>query len=57
MPPLLLAAGYLALCLVLGYLGRHRKMGFWGYFFGAILLSPPMGILLLAASDPKPPRP
>jgi hypothetical protein len=28
-------------------------MGFWGYFFSSLLLTPLMGILLLLASDPK----
>jgi Zn-dependent protease len=53
MPPLVLLFGYLAVCLALGYLGRWRKMGFWGYFFASILLTPPLGLLLLVASDPK----
>jgi len=57
MPPLVLLFGYLVLCLVLGYLGRWRKMGFWGYFFASILLTPPLGLLLLLASDPKKQKP
>ena len=43
----------IAVCLVIGFLGRHRKFGFWGYFFGSILLTPLIGIILLLASDPK----
>ncbi len=43
----------LGLSLILGYLGRHRKMGFWGYFFGSLLLTPLIGVLLVVASDPK----
>jgi hypothetical protein len=53
MPPLVLLFGYLVVCIALGYLGRWRKMGFWGYFFASILLTPPLGLLLLVASDPK----
>ncbi len=44
------------ICLVIGYLGRHRKFGFWGYFFGSIFLTPLIGLLLLLASDPKKPE-
>jgi uncharacterized membrane protein len=40
-------------CLIIGYLGRHRKMGFWGYFFGSILFTPLVGLILVAASGPK----
>jgi len=57
MPPLLLLFGYLVVCLAVGYLGRWRKMGFWGYFFGSVLLTPLLGLLLIAASDPKRPEP
>jgi len=42
-----------AVCLLIGFLGRHRKFGFWGYFFGSLLLTPVIGIVLLLASDPK----
>lgn len=43
----------IAICLVIGFLGRHRKFGFWGYFFGSLLLTPLIGIVLLLGSDPK----
>lgn len=44
---------YFVGCFVVGLLGQNRKMGFWGYFFGSILLSPIIGLLLVLASDPK----
>ena len=40
--------------LIIGFLGMNRKMGFWGYFFSSLLLTPIMGILLVSVSDPKP---
>lgn len=43
----------LFLSLIIGYIGRHRKMGFWGYFFGSLVLTPLIGFLLVIASDPK----
>jgi uncharacterized membrane protein len=43
-----------AASLVIGLMGRNRKMGFWGYFFGSLLLTPVIGLLLVLASDSKP---
>ncbi len=40
--------------LIIGFLGMNRKMGFWGYFFSSLLLTPIIGILLVSVSDPKP---
>lgn len=40
--------------VVIGLMGRNRKMGFWGYFFGSLLLTPVIGLLLVLASDAKP---
>lgn len=42
------------LSFLVAVLGRNRKMGFWGYFFGSILLTPVIGLLLVLASDKKP---
>lgn len=49
-----LAMVYLVFCITLGLLGRNRKLGGWGYFFGSIVLTPVIGLLLLMASDPRP---
>ena len=46
-----------ALSFLVGLLGRRRKFGFWGYFFGSILLTPIVGLLLVMASDPGEPEP
>ncbi len=40
-------------CLVIALAGSKRKMGFWGYLFASLFLSPILGILLLLVSDPK----
>ncbi len=45
---------YLLVCYFVAFVGQRRKLGFWGYFFGSILLTPVIGILLVLASDPKP---
>lgn len=46
---------YIFLSVVIGVLGKNRKFGFWGYFFGSLLLSPVLGLLLLLASDSRKP--
>ena len=42
---------YILLSIIIGLLGKNRKFGFWGYFFGSLLLSPLLGLLLLLASE------
>jgi hypothetical protein len=44
---------YILVCAVIACLGIRRKFGFWGYFFASLLLTPLMGIILIAASDAK----
>lgn len=43
----------IALCsLVIGYLGRRKKLGFWGFFFASLMLTPVFGLLLLVIAGP-----
>lgn len=35
-----------------GWLGRNRRFGFWGYFFCSLALTPIVGVIILLASDP-----
>jgi hypothetical protein len=44
-------AVYIGLAVLMGLLGRRRKLGAWGYFFASILLTPVIGLLLVLASD------
>lgn len=44
----------IALSLIIGYLGRRRKMGFWGLFFGSMFLTPLIGLVILLSSDDVP---
>ncbi len=53
MPPYFILI-YLILSVLLGLVGYNRKFGFWGYFFGSLLLTPFVGLLLVLASDPVP---
>jgi len=44
---------YIILCIVIGVFGANKKFGFWGYFFGSIVLTPVIGIILVLASDKR----
>jgi len=44
---------WLIVSIIIGFIGINRKLGFWGYFFASIALSPILGLLLVFASDPK----
>jgi hypothetical protein len=62
MPHLILAAVlWLVCCLVIAAFGARYRFGFWGYFFGSVILSPLIGLLLLLAAIPPrrvlPPQP
>ena len=41
--------------LAVAFFGANYRFGFWGYFFGSLMLSPIIGFLLLMAAIP--PRP
>lgn len=51
---LMLIVAYVGVCALIGVLGRRKKMGAWGYFFGSLVLTPIIGLLLLAVSDSRP---
>ena len=48
-----LAIGYLALCLVAGFAGRRRRIGFWGFLFASILFTPFISLLFLYLATPR----
>ena len=52
LPIILLVLLYILVAALVGFVGRGRKFGAWGYFFGSILLTPIIGLLLVLASDP-----
>lgn len=39
--------------LIVAFLGRNCRFGFWGNFFASMLLSPLVGLLLVLAAEPK----
>jgi hypothetical protein len=44
---------YFGAALVIALLGTNRTMGFWGYLFASLVLTPIMGLLLLLVSSSK----
>jgi hypothetical protein len=54
LPIVLLVLLYIAVAALIGWIGRGRKFGAWGYFFAGILLTPVISILLVCASDRRP---
>jgi len=54
LPIILMVILYVSVAALVGFIGRRRKFGAWGYFFGSILLTPIIGALLIMASDRRP---
>jgi hypothetical protein len=51
---LLLIAIYLSAAVLVAYLGRRRKWGYWGYLWSSVLFTPLLGLLFVLAADPAP---
>lgn len=43
---------YFLLSLAVGWLGRNRQFGFWGFFLGALFFTPPLVLLIWALTAP-----
>ncbi|MGY8826227.1 MAG: hypothetical protein ACKVJG_20215 [Candidatus Latescibacterota bacterium] len=39
--------------IVVGFIGKNRKFGFWGYLFCSLFFTPLVGAMLVLASDVK----
>ena len=50
---LIFVLSWLTLAILMGALGRHKTMGFWGYFFASIILTPIITLLLVLVSGKK----
>jgi hypothetical protein len=44
---------HILLCAIVGYMGRHRQIGFWGFFVMAMFTLPSTAFLWLAVSTPR----
>lgn len=38
--------------LGIGFFGRNKNLGFWGFFFASLMLTPVFGVLLLIIAGP-----
>lgn len=47
-----LIAVWITASLIIAFMGSKLRFGFWGYLFSSLLLTPIIGILLLAAGYP-----
>ena len=47
---------YVAIALIVGLLGHGRRIGVMGFFILALLLTPPLVLLVLIVTRPKPPH-
>jgi hypothetical protein len=45
---------YVAIALFVGILGHGRRIGVMGFFILALLLTPPLVLLILIVTRPKP---
>lgn len=45
---------YVPVCAIVGFLGRHRSIGFAGVFTSALIVSPIVVALVLLVSSPSP---
>lgn len=48
------ALGWIALSILVGFLGRRRIIGFWGFFIASLLLSPFVVLFILLLTHPSP---
>jgi hypothetical protein len=44
---------YIICCLITGYLGRYRRMGYMGTFLLSVLITPLLMLLILAITGPS----
>ena len=51
-----IAIFWIILCIVIGFLGKDKKIGFAGAFFLSLLLSPLIGLIIVLASSSKAPQ-
>lgn len=43
---------YFLACAAVGFLGRDRRVGFWGFFIMSLFVSPIISVLFLFFSTP-----
>jgi uncharacterized membrane protein len=56
MTHILIIVAWLLGSLIIALCGSKYRFGFWGYFFGSLVLTPIVGFFLLMAAIPPRPR-
>lgn len=46
---------YVALCAMTGVMGRHTRIGFWGFLFLSLLVTPLLPVVAIYLTSPQPP--
>ena len=44
---------YVIVCLLAGFTGTHRRMGFWGTFFLSLIVTPLLVLVVLFITGPS----
>lgn len=44
---------WVALSALVGFLGRNRAFGFWGWFFYSLMVSPIFAFIIVLLASPK----
>jgi hypothetical protein len=44
---------YVIVCLLTGFAGTHRRMGFWGTFFLSLITTPLVVLIVLFITGPS----
>ena len=42
---------YVAVCVLIGYFGKEKRIGFWGNFLISLFLSPLVGLIVLFVQE------
>lgn len=53
MPILIIIPFYLLGSMLAGYIGRNTRIGYWGFFFISLIVTPIISLLFLYFSYPK----
>jgi len=56
MQGILAIAVWMGIALLMGYIGRDKKFGFWGNFAVTLLFTPIVGIIVYFAQSDKHPK-
>lgn len=49
----ILITSYTLASFVVGFAGRNREFGFWGYFFFSLIVTPVIGLLAIVGGAPR----